>query len=85
MAVNLPLVSTTLVEIWQIIEQYQAAYNLKGPSMTKLRADFFTQIRDIWLDDLGTGEKNSFHLWLFGADIRNFVFLANAEHTVKIM
>ncbi len=32
--------------------------SLKGPSMTKSSADFFTQIRPIWLGDLGTGEKN---------------------------
>ena len=53
--------------------------------MTKANADFFlTLIRPIWLGDLGTGKKNLF-LFLIGADIRHFVFLANAEHTLKIM
>jgi hypothetical protein len=32
---------------------------------------------------LGTGEK--LFLFLFGEDIRHFVFLANAEHTLKII
>jgi hypothetical protein len=26
--------------------------------MTKSSADFFTQIRPVWLGDLGTGKKN---------------------------
>jgi hypothetical protein len=30
--------------------------------MTKSRSDFFTQIRPIWLGDLGTEEKNVFYL-----------------------
>jgi hypothetical protein len=50
--------------------------------MTKSRADFFTQIRPIWLDDLGTG-KNFFILFMIRANISHFVFLANAEHTLK--
>jgi hypothetical protein len=33
---------------------------------------------------MGTGEKKLF-LFLFGEDIRHFVFLANAEHTLKII
>ncbi len=45
---------------------------------------FFTQIRPIWLGDLGTGEKNVFHLWL-GPIFAILYFLANAEHTLKIM
>jgi hypothetical protein len=52
--------------------------------MTKLRADFFTKIRPIWLGDVGTGEKK-FILFVIGADIRHFVFLANAEHTLQIL
>jgi hypothetical protein len=52
--------------------------------MTKSSADFVTQIRPIWLGDVGTGEKNYF-LFMIGADIRHFVFLAKAEHTLKIM
>ncbi len=45
---------------------------------------FFTQIRPIWLGDVGPGEKNYF-LFMIGAEIRHFVFLAKAEHTLKIM
>ncbi len=52
--------------------------------MTKSIEDFFTQIRPIWLGDVGTGEKKLF-LLMIGADIRHFVFLAKAEHTLKIM
>ncbi len=52
--------------------------------MTKSSADFFTQIRPIWLGDIGTGEKY-FFFFMIGADIRHFVFLAKAEHTLKIM
>jgi hypothetical protein len=44
---------------------------------------FFTQIRPIWLGDLGTGEKYLFYLWL--GLISPFCILANAEHTLKIM
>jgi hypothetical protein len=51
--------------------------------MTKSSADFFTQIRPIWLGDFWTGEK--INLFMIGADIRHFVFLANAEHTLKIL
>jgi hypothetical protein len=52
--------------------------------MTKSSAVFFTQIRSVWFSDLGTGEKK-FILYIIGADILHFVFLANAEHTLKIM
>jgi hypothetical protein len=52
--------------------------------MTKSSADFFTQIRPVWLGDLGTGKKKLIS-FIIGADIRHFVFLANAEHTLKIM
>jgi hypothetical protein len=51
--------------------------------MTKPSADFFTQIRSVWFGDVGTGEKKLI-LFMIGADIV-FVFLANAEHTLKIM
>jgi hypothetical protein len=53
--------------------------------MTKSSADFFfTQIRPIWLGDLWTGKKKLI-LFMIGADIRHFVFLVNAEHTLKIL
>jgi hypothetical protein len=52
--------------------------------MTKSSADFFTQIRSVWFGDVGTGEKKLI-LFMIGADIRHFAFLANAEHTLKIM
>jgi hypothetical protein len=52
--------------------------------MTKSSADFFIQIRSVWFGDVGTGEKKLI-LFMIGADIRHFVFLANAEHTLKIM
>jgi hypothetical protein len=52
--------------------------------MTKSSADFFTQIRAIWLGDLGTGGKKLI-LFMIDADIRHFVILANAEHTLKIL
>jgi hypothetical protein len=51
--------------------------------MTKSSADFFTQIRPVWLGDFGTGKK--LISFMIGADIRHFVFLPNAEHTLKIM
>jgi hypothetical protein len=50
-----------------------------GPSMTRSRADFLTQIRPKWLGDFWR-EKGI--LFTTGADIRHFVFLANAEHTL---
>jgi hypothetical protein len=52
--------------------------------MTKSRVSFFTKSRPAWLGDLGTGEKKLI-LFIIGADIRHFVFLANAEHTLQIM
>jgi hypothetical protein len=52
--------------------------------MTKSSPDFFTQIRPIWCGDLGTDEKKCI-LFMIGANICHFVFLANAEHTLKIM
>ncbi len=53
--------------------------------MTKSSADFFTQIRPIWLGGLFRDWRKKFILFMIGADIRHFVFLANAEHTLKIM
>jgi hypothetical protein len=32
--------------------------SLKGPKHEIFESGFFTQIRDLWLGDLGTGEKN---------------------------
>jgi hypothetical protein len=52
--------------------------------MTKLGVSFFTYSRRVWLGDLGNWRKKLF-LFLFGEDIRHFVFLANAEHTLKIL
>ena len=52
--------------------------------MTTSSADFFTHIRPVWLGDLGTGKKKLIS-FMIGADIRQFVYLANAEHTLKIM
>ncbi len=52
--------------------------------MTKLGMSFFTQSRPVWLGDLGTGEKNYFYFYV-GEDMRHFVFLANAEPTLKII
>ncbi len=51
--------------------------------MTKSSADFFTQSRPIWLGNLG-GWRKKLILFLIWADIRHFVFLANAEHMLKI-
>ncbi len=31
---------------------------LKGPKHEKFESGFFTQIRGLWLGELGTGEKN---------------------------
>jgi hypothetical protein len=47
--------------------------------MTKSTADFFTQIRPIW------DWRKKLILFMIGADIRHFVFLAHAEHTLKIL
>jgi hypothetical protein len=30
---------------------------LKGPKHEKFKSGFFTHIRPLWVDDLGTGEK----------------------------
>jgi hypothetical protein len=51
--------------------------------MTKSSADFFTQIRPIWVGDLGTGEKIDF-IYDWG-DSRHFLFLAHAQHTLEIL
>jgi hypothetical protein len=56
----------------------------RGPSITKSRADFFTQIRPIYLGDLGTSRKK-FILFMIGADILHFVVLENADYMLKIM
>ena len=54
--------------------------------MTKSSADFFTQIRLVWLGDLGVGDwQKKLISFMIGADIRHLVFLANAEHTLKIL
>jgi hypothetical protein len=50
--------------------------------MIKSRSDFLHKSETY--DDLGTGEKKFISL-MIGADIHNFVFLANAEHKLKIM
>jgi hypothetical protein len=51
--------------------------------MTKSSADFFTQIRPVWLGDLGTGKK--LISFMIGANIRHIVFVANAEQTLTVM
>ncbi len=56
----------------------------RGPSMTKLGVSFFyiKQTRMVrWLGDW----RKKLLLFLFGEDIHHFVFLANAEHTLKII
>ncbi len=37
---------------------YSADFDLKGPKHEIFESGFFTQIRGLWLGDLGTGEKN---------------------------
>ena len=37
---------------------------LKGPKHEIFESGFFTQIRRLWLGDLGTGEKNYFYFYL---------------------
>jgi hypothetical protein len=51
--------------------------------MTKSSADFLhNQIRMVWWR---RDWRKNLILFLIGVDIRHFVFLANAEHTRKIM
>ncbi len=55
--------------------------SLKGPKHDQVECRFFTQIRPVWLGDLGTGLISL----MIGAKIRHIVILANAEHTLNIM
>jgi hypothetical protein len=49
--------------------------SLKGPKHEIFESEFFTQIRPVWLGDLGTGEKNrnfaslSLDMKIFAANI----------------
>ncbi len=57
---------------------------LKGPKHDQVEGEFFyiKQTRMVrWLRD----RRKKFILVMIGADIPHFVFLANAEHTLKIM
>ncbi len=59
-------------------------YNLKGPKHDQVEGEFFyiKQTRMVrWLRDW----QKKIILFMIGANIRHFVFLANAEHTLKIM
>ncbi len=65
------------------LEQILLNY-LKGPKHDQVEGEFFyiKQKRMVrWLRD----RRKKFILFMIGADIRHFVFLANAEHTLKIM
>ncbi len=62
----------------------QVRIGLKGPKHDQVEGEFFyikqtCMVR--WLRE----RRKKFILFMIGADIRHFVFLANAEHTLKIM
>jgi hypothetical protein len=52
--------------------------------MTKSSADFF-YTNQIGMVFSRRDWRKKLILFMIGADIRHFVFLANAEHTLKIM
>ncbi len=59
-------------------------FHLKGPKHDQVEGEFFyiKQTRMVrWLRDW----RKKCILFMIGADIRLFLFLANAEHTLKIM
>jgi hypothetical protein len=58
--------------------------DLKGPKHDQVEGEFFyiKQTRMVrWLRD----RQKKLILFMIGADIRHFVFLANAEHALQIM
>ncbi len=58
--------------------------HLKGPKHDQVEGEFFyiKQTRMVrWLRN----RRKKFILFMIGADIGHFVFLANAEHTLKIL
>jgi hypothetical protein len=57
---------------------------LKGPKHDQVECGFFytNQIRMVWRR---RDWRKKLILFMIVADIRHFVFLANAEHTPKIM
>jgi len=57
---------------------------LKGPKHDQVGCEFFYIKQPRMVRWLGDWRKKLF-LFLFGEDIRHFVFLANAEHTLKII
>jgi hypothetical protein len=59
-------------------------YILKGPKHDQVGCEFFYIKRTRMVRWLGDWWKKLF-LFLFGEDNRHFVFLANAEHTLKII
>ncbi len=57
---------------------------LKGPKHDQVGCEFFYIKQACMVRWLGDWRKKLF-LFFFGEDIRHFVFLANAEHTLKII
>ncbi len=57
---------------------------LKGPKHDQVEGEFF-YIKQTRMVSLLTDRRKKFILLMIGADIRHFVFLAIAEHTLKIM
>jgi hypothetical protein len=74
-------------KIWHVLWTNSINYNaccLKGPKHGQVEGEFFyiKQTRMVrWLRDW----RKKLILFTIGADIRHFVFLANAEHTLQIM
>jgi hypothetical protein len=59
-----------------------AQFALKGPKHEIFGSGFFTQIKLVWLGDLGTRTKNSKLGW-FGAENRHFVLFSAVGYSAK--
>ncbi len=44
-------------KIFKQLQKYSTIVSLKGPKHEIFESGFFTQIRGLWLGDLGTGKK----------------------------
>ncbi len=68
----------------KILYNFTATGPLKGPKHDQVGCAFFYIKQTRMVRWLGDWRKKLF-LFLFGEDILHFVFLANAEHTLKII
>ncbi len=57
---------------------------LKGPKHDQVEGEFF-YIKQTRMVRLPRDWRKKLIIFMIGADIRHFVFLANAEHTLQIM